>query len=431
MLKGDTGPLHLQPADRADLFARRLAHRVHDVPAAALASTFCGLCRRSRWKSASSAVFRPSTTGSGSGASRIVRSCSPAPCCFSCWAACMFLQLKQAFFPTDSAVSFHRGHLPAGGRSLERYQPDGGGRRSGSCARWRRTMARKHGETGSPGLRHDVCRAGRAALLVLDHARAAAAQLRATGDPGEGQARHPAPGRADPGGAVRAVDRRARGRAATGDGQAGRHSRSAFGSPARTSTTLKALAEQVKAIYRKMSACGPCPGRLGSARLSVKIETDSGPRQSGGRDEPGCGRSPPRRALSGQQVSVLREGDKQIPIVARLRPEERAQVRTSETCTSIPRRATKRVPIKQVARFVPTLEPLVVRRRNQFRTITVSVLPGGGTSALRSVERGAEGSGRVRGDAAGRLSAGDRRRERGAGEGLRPARDRAADLQSC
>jgi len=82
--------------------------------------------------------------------------------------------------------------------------------------------------------------------------------------------------------------------------------------------------------------------------------------------------------LKSNFFSTLREGDKRIPIVARLRPEERAQVKDLGDLYVYSRSGTERVPIKQVAHLVPALEPLVVRRRNQYRTITVACFPAEG-----------------------------------------------------
>jgi multidrug efflux pump subunit AcrB len=141
--------------------------------------------------------------------------------------------------------------------------------------------------------------------------------------------------------------------------------------------TLKALAEQVKAIYRKSPLAVRIRDDWGTPGFRIKIETDPDRANLAGVTNQDVATAA-ATGLSGQQVSVLREGDKQIPIVARLRPEERAQVQDLGDLYVYSRQGTQRVPIRQVARFVPALEPVVVRRRNQYRTITISCFPAEG-----------------------------------------------------
>ncbi len=138
--------------------------------------------------------------------------------------------------------------------------------------------------------------------------------------------------------------------------------------------TLKALAEQVKAIFRKNPLTARVRDDWGSPGFRIKIETDPDRANLAGVTNLDVAVAA-ATGLSGQQVSVLRENDKQIPIVARLRPEERAQIQNVGDLYVYSRQGNERVPIKQVARFVPALEPLVVRRRNQYRTITISCFP--------------------------------------------------------
>ncbi len=79
--------------------------------------------------------------------------------------------------------------------------------------------------------------------------------------------------------------------------------------------------------------------------------------------------------INGDQLTVLREGDKQIPIVARLRPNERAQLGDVQNLYVYSSSGTQKVPLGQVSRIDYSLQQEVIRRRNQFRTITVSASP--------------------------------------------------------
>jgi multidrug efflux pump subunit AcrB len=79
--------------------------------------------------------------------------------------------------------------------------------------------------------------------------------------------------------------------------------------------------------------------------------------------------------LSGATAGVLRDGDKQIPIVARLRLEERARLEDVSQLSVAPAAGGPSVPIGQVAAIVPAMEPVVLRRRNFFPCVTVSCFP--------------------------------------------------------
>ncbi len=85
--------------------------------------------------------------------------------------------------------------------------------------------------------------------------------------------------------------------------------------------------------------------------------------------------------INGDQVTVLREGDKQIPVVARLRPNERAQLDDVQNLYVYSSSSTQKISLGQVSRIDYSLQDEVIRRRNQFRTITVSASPQEGVLA--------------------------------------------------
>jgi multidrug efflux pump subunit AcrB len=80
-------------------------------------------------------------------------------------------------------------------------------------------------------------------------------------------------------------------------------------------------------------------------------------------------------ALSGYSVTTLREGDKQIPVVAKLRMEERARLDDINNLYVYSSTGTERVPLRQVSTVSYQMQTEKLRRRNQFRTITVSASP--------------------------------------------------------
>jgi len=79
--------------------------------------------------------------------------------------------------------------------------------------------------------------------------------------------------------------------------------------------------------------------------------------------------------ISGNTVGVLRAGDTQIPIITRLRQEDRQQLTDLDDLNVNSSMDGRSVPLREVASTNPVLEPVVLRRRNQFPCITVSCFP--------------------------------------------------------
>ncbi|MFL6352003.1 MAG: efflux RND transporter permease subunit [Bryobacteraceae bacterium] len=85
--------------------------------------------------------------------------------------------------------------------------------------------------------------------------------------------------------------------------------------------------------------------------------------------------------INGDQLTVLREGDKQIPIVSRLRPNERAQLGDIQNLYVYSSSGTQKIGLGQISSLDYSLQDEVIRRRNQFRTITISASPREGVLA--------------------------------------------------
>jgi multidrug efflux pump subunit AcrB len=86
-------------------------------------------------------------------------------------------------------------------------------------------------------------------------------------------------------------------------------------------------------------------------------------------------------AISGGSVGVLKEGNKSIPIVARLRGQERAQLGQIENLYVYSSQQNTRVPLLSVATVSNILETGRIRRREHFRTISVLCFPAPGVLA--------------------------------------------------
>jgi multidrug efflux pump subunit AcrB len=88
--------------------------------------------------------------------------------------------------------------------------------------------------------------------------------------------------------------------------------------------TLRQEAEKVKNILRTTSYAQRIRDDWGEESFAVKLETDPDRANAAGITNLDVAASS-ASGISGGQVTVLREGDKQIPVVTRLRMEERAQ----------------------------------------------------------------------------------------------------------
>ncbi len=85
--------------------------------------------------------------------------------------------------------------------------------------------------------------------------------------------------------------------------------------------------------------------------------------------------------LSGLPVTTLREGDKQIPVLARMRRDERERMSDLENLYVFSMQGAQKTPLKQVSSIQYEMEPEKLWRLNQFRTITVSCFPAPGALA--------------------------------------------------
>jgi multidrug efflux pump subunit AcrB len=83
-------------------------------------------------------------------------------------------------------------------------------------------------------------------------------------------------------------------------------------------------------------------------------------------------------AISGAPVGLLKEGNKNIPIVARLRPQERSQLGQIENLYVYSSQQNTRVPLLSVATVGNFLETGRIRRREHFRTISALCFPAPG-----------------------------------------------------
>ncbi len=137
---------------------------------------------------------------------------------------------------------------------------------------------------------------------------------------------------------------------------------------------LREAAAAAKQIFTSIPIAARVRDDWGEERFNVRLETDPDRANLAGITNLDVARAS-ATAMSGYPVSVLHEGDKQIPVVARLRMEERAQLEDIENLYVYSQQGTQKVPLRQVSRIGYDFRDEVIRRRNQFRTITVFAAP--------------------------------------------------------
>ncbi len=136
---------------------------------------------------------------------------------------------------------------------------------------------------------------------------------------------------------------------------------------------LRAEAEKVKKILRATPYAQRVRDDWGEESFAVKLQTDSDRANAAGITNLDVAASS-AAGINGRQVTVLREGDKQIPIVTRLRMEERAQLADVQNLYVYASQGTQKAPLSQVSSVKYGMQTEKIRRRNQFRTITVSCM---------------------------------------------------------
>lgn len=138
--------------------------------------------------------------------------------------------------------------------------------------------------------------------------------------------------------------------------------------------TLRALAEQVKALFRSNPKAARVRDDWGDESFAVKLQIDSDRANLAGVSNLDVAASS-IAGMNGLEVTTLREGDKEIPVVIRMRTEERARLDEIKNLYVHSSGGTAKVPLRQVSTISYGTETEKLRRQDQFRTITVSCMP--------------------------------------------------------
>ena len=137
---------------------------------------------------------------------------------------------------------------------------------------------------------------------------------------------------------------------------------------------LRTAAARARAIFEGIPIAARVRDNWGVDSFTVELRTDADRANLAGvtnLDVAGSAST----GMNGFRMGVLREGDDQIPIVARLRMEERAQLGDLRNLYVYSNQGSRKVPLSLVSKIEYDTRAEKLHRRNQFRTITVSAFP--------------------------------------------------------
>ncbi len=140
---------------------------------------------------------------------------------------------------------------------------------------------------------------------------------------------------------------------------------------------LRQLAEQVKEIFRAIPQAERIRDDWGAESFVANLQVNPDRANLAGISNLDVAASS-AVGISGFEITSLREGEQDIPIVARLRVDERAKLSDIQNLYVYALQSPARAPLRQVSDINYQLQSEKIRRRNQFRTITVSCFPAPG-----------------------------------------------------
>jgi multidrug efflux pump subunit AcrB len=137
---------------------------------------------------------------------------------------------------------------------------------------------------------------------------------------------------------------------------------------------LHRLSSELQAIFRAQTGASRVRDDWGEPTMTVRLKVDPDRANLSGVTNLDVALSS-AAAVSGLQVSTYREADKQIPIAVRQRMEDRVGISDLQNSYVYSMTTNKRVPLTQVSKVSTEMTIPKIKRRNQFRTVTVSAFP--------------------------------------------------------
>jgi multidrug efflux pump len=144
--------------------------------------------------------------------------------------------------------------------------------------------------------------------------------------------------------------------------------------------TLRSLARQVEDIFRSVPGAARVRNDWFPESFTVNLKIDPDRANLAGVTNLDVAQSS-TAAMSGLPVTVLREGDKQIPVLVRLRMEERAQLSDIRNLYVNSSQGAQKVPLLEISSIENTFETQRIKRLDHFRTVIVECFPAPGKLA--------------------------------------------------
>ncbi len=142
-------------------------------------------------------------------------------------------------------------------------------------------------------------------------------------------------------------------------------------------TTLRVLGQKLKGLLRSTPNTYRTKDNWGAEIFQARLKINSDKANLAGVTNVDVARSS-AAAMNGFVATNLREGRLTIPVVARLRMEERAIIGDIENLYVYAAEGRQRVPLGQISTIEYGMETEKIARRNHFRTITLSCFPAPG-----------------------------------------------------
>jgi multidrug efflux pump subunit AcrB len=138
--------------------------------------------------------------------------------------------------------------------------------------------------------------------------------------------------------------------------------------------TLRRLAAQLEDVFRSLPTTAGVRNDWDAESSGVKLTIDSDRANLAGVTNQDVASSS-TSAMSGTQMTTLEEGNKEIPVVARLKVQERAQLSDIQNLYVYASQGTSKIPLVQVSKIEHSMETERIIRLDHFRTIAVRCFP--------------------------------------------------------
>jgi multidrug efflux pump subunit AcrB len=152
-------------------------------------------------------------------------------------------------------------------------------------------------------------------------------------------------------------------------------------------SVLRQSADELKTIFRSTPLLTRIRDDWGEEAFTVRFEIDPDRANLAGVSNLDVAASA-AAGISGYEVTTVREGHRQIPVLLRLRMDERAQLADLQNLYVFSSQGTAKVPLGQVSSISYQMEAQKMRRREHFRTITAEAYPVAGvlsSEAMRAI----------------------------------------------